>query len=76
MAIDIYSVPATSSEPERVLSGTRNTIPDSRSRLDSETIGILGCLKSWCQLDIFTDEDLHDIVADMDGEDSVFDWED
>lgn len=76
MAIDIYSIPAMSSEPERVLSGTKNTIPENRSRLDSETIGILECLKSWFQLDLFTDEDLNNIVADTEDEDFDTDWED
>lgn len=76
MAIDIYSIPAMSSEPERVLSGTKNTIPENRSRLDSETIGILECLKWWFQLDLFTDEDLHNIVADTEDEDFFTDWED
>ena len=65
MAIDIYSVPAMSAEPERVFSGAKRTVSDSRGSLRSETIELLECLKSWFQLGIFTKEDLHAIVGIM-----------
>ena len=54
MAIDIYSIPAMSSEAERVFSGAKYTISDLRGRLKSEIIELLECLKSWFRLDIFT----------------------
>ena len=63
MAIDIYSVPAISSEPKRVFSGAKYTISDHRASLKSETIKLLECLKSWFRLGIFTQQDLHDIVS-------------
>ena len=65
MAIDIYSIPAMSSEPERVFSGVKRTISDSRGSLGSEIIELLKCLKSWFRLSIFTNEDLHAIVGTM-----------
>ena len=45
MAIDTYSIPAMSAEPERVFSGTKRTNLDQRGRLRSETIELLKCLK-------------------------------
>lgn len=47
MAIDIFSIPAMSSEPEHVFSGTKNTISDNRASLNMETIEATQCLKSW-----------------------------
>ena len=44
MAIDIYSIPAMSAEPERVFSSAKHTISDQRNRLKSETIELLECL--------------------------------
>ena len=76
MAIDIYSIPAISSEPERVFSGTKHTITDTRGSLKSETIEILESLKSWFQLDIFTEEDLHAIVNAVEHDDSLLDRDD
>ena len=63
MAIDIYSVPAMSSEPERVFSKAKHTVSEQRNGLKAETIEMLECLKSWFRLGIFTEEDLHAIVA-------------
>ena len=65
MVIDIYSIPAMSSEAERVFSEAKRTISDSRGSLKSETIELLECLKSWFRLGIFTKEDLHAIVVTM-----------
>ena len=65
MAIDIYSIPAMSAESERMFSGAKRTVSDSRGRLQSETIEILECLKSWFRLGVFTKENLHVIVGTM-----------
>ena len=54
-----------SAEPERVFSGAKRTVSDFRGRLQSETIEILECLKSWFRLGVFTKEDLHDIGGTM-----------
>lgn len=58
MAFDIYSIPAMSSEPERVFSGAKHTISDQRNALKSLTIELLEYLKSWFRNNIFTEEDL------------------
>ena len=63
MAIDIFSIPAMSSEPERVFSGAKHTISEQRNSLKADTIEILECLKSWFRLGIFTEQDLHAVVA-------------
>ena len=54
-----------SAEPERVFSGAKRTVSDSRGKLQSETIEILECLKPWLRLGVFTKEDLHAIVGIM-----------
>ncbi len=71
MAIDIYSIPAMSAEPERVFSGAKLTVSDQRNGLKSETIELLECLKSWFRLGIFTKEDLHRIVEQLEDEDGA-----
>ena len=68
MAIDIYSIPSMSSEPERVFSGSKHTITDQRCRLNIETIELLECLKSWFRIGSFTEQDLHDIIAGQERE--------
>jgi hAT family C-terminal dimerisation region len=65
MAIDIYSIPAMSSEPERVFSSAKHTVSDQRNSLEAETIELLECMKSWFRLGIFTEQDLHLIVGTM-----------
>ena len=65
MAIDIYSIPAISSEPERVFSSAKHTLSDQRNSLEAETIELLECMKSWIRLGIFTEQDLHAIVNTM-----------
>ena len=66
MAIDIYSIPAMSSETERVFSGAKLTVSDQRNVLKGERIELLEYLKSWFRLGIFTEEDLHAVVNDLD----------
>ena len=63
MAIDIYSIPAMSSEPERVFSGAKHTISDQRMRLKIESIELLECLKSWFRIGLFTEQELHEMIA-------------
>ena len=62
MAIDIFSVPPMSAEPERVFSGAKLTITHQRNRLKMNTIEALQCLKSWFRAEIFTDVTLNDVV--------------
>ena len=64
MAIDIFSIPAMSSEPERVFSGAKHTLTEQRMRCNIETIQLLECLKSWFRIGIYTEEDLHRVIAE------------
>ena len=67
MAIDILSIPAMSAEVERVFSGAKITIGDKRQRLRASTIEAVECLKSWFRLDLFTQEDLNEMMeVDLD----------
>jgi len=50
MAVDMLSIPAMSSEPERLFSGAKVTITDRRNRLGSDVIEALECLKSWFKI--------------------------
>jgi hypothetical protein len=47
MALDIYSTPAMSDEPERVFSITGNVLAQRRRRLTSDAVQWLLCLRSW-----------------------------
>lgn len=47
MAWDLFSIPAQSSECERVFSTSRKMITDERFRLQADTIEADQCLKSW-----------------------------
>src|SRR5436190_7969084 len=49
MAIDIFSIPAMSDEPERIFSGARRTISWERARLGAAMIEKLECMKNWVQ---------------------------
>ena len=71
MAINIYSIPAMSAEPERVFSSAKHTKTDQRNRLKSETIELLECLKSWFQLGIFTEQGLHAIMGNLNDDGAI-----
>jgi hAT family C-terminal dimerisation region len=47
MAFDILSIPAMSSETERVFSGVKLTISASRNRLSEDIIEATECLNRW-----------------------------
>ena len=48
--MDFLSIPGMSAEPERLFSSTKITISDLRSRLGSDTIKALECLRSWLKI--------------------------
>ena len=52
MAIDILSIPAMSTEPERVFSEAQRTISWDRMQLEQEIIEKIECLKSWMHQNI------------------------
>ena len=47
LALNVFSIPAMSDEPERVFSGARHTVAYSRTRLKAKTIEQLECIKHW-----------------------------
>ena len=57
MAVDILSIPAMSAEPERLFSGAKLTVTDRRSRLGSDVMEALKCLKSWLRIDDYQAQD-------------------
>jgi len=47
MAIDLFSIPAMSSEPERIFSLTGQMVTPQRGRLQADIIGAAQCISSW-----------------------------
>ena len=54
MALDVYSTPAMSDEPERVFSIAGSVLQPSRRRLTSAVMEWLLCLRSWQKSEIIT----------------------
>ena len=54
MALDVYSTPAMSDEPERVFSIGGNVLSVCRRRLISDAVHWLLCLRSWQNSEIIT----------------------
>jgi hypothetical protein len=50
MALDMLSLPAMSSDPERAFSAAKITLSDRRNKLGIRMIEFLECLKSWTGL--------------------------
>ncbi len=63
MAMDTFSIPAMSSEPERVFSSTKHILSDERARLRPHTIEALECVKHWMRQGLYTDADLTAVMA-------------
>lgn len=53
MAMDMFSIPSMSAEPERVFSGAKGTISDERASLKPDTIEALECCKSMLRAGVF-----------------------
>ena len=49
MALDIFSIPAMSADPERLFSSSKQGLKDTRNWLKSNTLEALQCLKSWAK---------------------------
>jgi len=54
MALDLLSIPAMSADPERLFSGAKHTLDDTRNRLQDDVIEALESLKSWLGFDKIT----------------------
>ena len=50
MALDLLSIPAMSTEPERVFSSVQENISDRRNQAQMDLIEVLELLKSWIKL--------------------------
>jgi hypothetical protein len=57
MARDYYAIPATSTPSKRVFSIAGNLISKKRTRISSENVRYVLCLRSWGILDSNNDED-------------------
>ena len=57
MALDVMTVPAMSSECERLFSATGLMVTPLRNRLDAGTIGLIQTLRSWLRVGIIEDAD-------------------
>jgi hypothetical protein len=57
MALDVMTVPAMSSECERLFSATSLMVTPLRNRLDAGTIGLVQTLRSWLRTGIVEDVD-------------------
>jgi len=49
MALDLFSIPAMSADPERLFSSSKHVLRDTRNRLKCESLEALECLKSWAK---------------------------
>jgi hypothetical protein len=74
MAMDIFSIPAMSAEPERVFSLAGAMCSPRRNRLKAESIQACQCLRSWDNAGII--EDLFTEFDDADPPDTGGDIED
>ena len=49
MALDIFSIPDMSADPERLFSSSKHVLWDSRNQLKCDGLEALECLKSWAK---------------------------
>jgi len=52
MALDVFSIPAMSDEPERIFSLAGCMVIDRRNRLKADAVQAGQCLKNWYGADI------------------------
>jgi hypothetical protein len=68
MAYDLLSIPAMSSECERIFSGTKRVVTDARYQLKVSTIEADMCLKSWLQQRLVDGNTTWKILNDVNAE--------
>jgi hypothetical protein len=61
MALDFLLIPSMSAAPKRLLLSTKLTISDLRSRLGSDTVEALECLRSWLKI---TDTEIEALIQE------------
>lgn len=54
MALDIYGIPPTEADNERLYSRTGDMVTKKRNRLSAATIGAIQCLRQWDEDEIIT----------------------
>jgi hypothetical protein len=57
VAKKVHAIPATSAASERVFSKARLVMPWNRTRLASDTLQGLMCLRDWLKVDVIEDDD-------------------
>lgn len=63
--INIFSVPAMSSELEKVFSRAKNTFFNNQAPLTMSTIQATLCFKSWFCSGLFTKKDINRVIPDF-----------
>jgi hypothetical protein len=54
MALDVFTIPAMSDEPERVFNSARLMVGPHRSRLSQKVVAMSQCLRNWLRQDLVT----------------------
>jgi len=67
MAIDYLSIPAMSTEAERLFSSCKITLTDRRNRLGADLFEALECLKSWLKITDREAQILEDLIESREG---------
>jgi hypothetical protein len=60
MALNLLSIPAMSTVPERLFLSCKITLTDRRNKLSVRVIEVLECLRSWYQVQRFDLEDVEE----------------
>jgi hypothetical protein len=67
MAIDYLSIPAMSTDAERLFSSCLITLTDSRNRLGDDVLEAIECLKSWLKIANQEARILEDMITSLQG---------
>jgi len=67
MALDYLSIPAMSTEAERLFSSCKVTLTDRRNRLGVDLLKALECLKSWLKITDREAQILEDLIESREG---------
>ena len=67
MAIDYLSIPAMSTDAERLFSSCKITLTDRRNRLSDDILEAIECLKSWLKIADQEAYILEDLIISLQG---------
>lgn len=65
MAINIYSILAMASEPEKIFFRVKNPLSDNQLSLIIGTIQAMQCFKSWFCGELFTTGDINEVILNL-----------